>query len=310
MNPNELLTWLSAKGSGTWSRYRAAVDELQVSDDTDLTDEDAVEDAPASGSLPVHLRLRLNLERLGHAEFLRRDFPNGWRIVPPTLACTTTETGVAGFLCGARTDQMLSRITGIAGDGCVAVDDQPECPDRIQISVDDGLQLRQLAEKAGLGFQEHAPRMLLAAIPPVDNWQQRSPAELPFGPGWEVHRFSADELKWVPVEADEARAASRGLFRFRNAYQWRYYLHFRRKSYAVTHQVGKYVLLRERRRHVVRYSADEHVFSMPVICRPPLLIDRALTLCTGLIPRVQGGILSYAGVPHDVAVTATALLRQ
>src|SRR2546430_1413039 len=99
MNPNDLLLWLSAKGSGTWSRYRAAVDELQLSGDENDNDEEIADDVPDRSSFPIHYRLKLNLERLGHAEFFRKDFQNGWRVVPPTLACNETEKGAFGILC-------------------------------------------------------------------------------------------------------------------------------------------------------------------------------------------------------------------
>ena len=86
MNANDLLIWLSAKGSGNWSRFRVAIDELYLPDDPIGDDEDLNENAPVGGDLPVQHRLRLNLERLGHAEFFRKGFQNGWRVVPPTLA--------------------------------------------------------------------------------------------------------------------------------------------------------------------------------------------------------------------------------
>jgi len=310
MNPNDVLLWFSAKGSGSWGRYRAAVDELQMSEDPNGNEEDLNEDVRDSSSLPIHHRLRLNLERLGHAEFFRKDFQNGWRVVPPTLACGDNEEEVIGILCGARSDRLLARIKGMAANLRITVTSQAECPDRIAIMAEDEGRLEQLAISTSLHFQPRAARMLLAAVPPVDDRQLRTPAELPFGDDWEVHRFSTDALGWTSTMADDARSASFGLFRFQMAYQPQYYIRLRGRGYKIPVQVGKYLVLRRRRRRVVAYDADNQSLSVPVSCRPPLLVDRALTLCSGLIPRIESRRLVYQNVSKAIAFTTSGLLRQ
>jgi hypothetical protein len=60
MTPNELLLWLSARKQGSWPQFRGAVERL------DLMESD---EAGQDTALPLHQRVRLNLERLGHAEF-------------------------------------------------------------------------------------------------------------------------------------------------------------------------------------------------------------------------------------------------
>lgn len=309
MNPNDLLLWMSAKKSGTWSRYRAAVDELQLSEEPSNYDEDISEGVSGSNSFPIHHRLRLNFGRLGHVEFFRKDFKNGWCVVPPILVCSANKSDATGILCGARTDHILAQLQGVVNIR-VSVTNQIECPDRIEIVAEEKGQLEQLAVSAGLYIQADAPRVLLASAPPVDDWQYRTPAEFPFGEDWEVHRFSAETLKWSLATAEEARAASFGLYRFRIAHQLQYYIQLRGRVYKIPVQVGKYLVLRKKRQHVVVYDADNHTFSVPVSYRPPLLVDRALTLCSGLIPYVENGHLIYPNVSSSIAMTATSLLRQ
>src|SRR5437016_1060267 len=148
MNPNELLLWLSAHGSGTWNRYRSVIDEARIAGD----EPEVVEDFDAGDSLideniPLPYRLRLNLERLAHAEFLRRDFPNGWRIVPPTLVCIGDSERSLSVLCGARTDALLDRIRTAAYPAIqITVTEAPECPDTIHISGNDVTDLNHFAE--------------------------------------------------------------------------------------------------------------------------------------------------------------------
>lgn len=310
MNPNELLLWLSATGHGTWSRYRAALDELAVADTSDDPLDDADENVPAAGSLPLHLRTKLSLERLGHAEFFGRDFPNGWRVVPPTLVSMPGKTDVVGVLCGARTNQLLTDLQELAGDAKVLVTPQHECPDRITLQCNSLQELFEVASKGRLIFQEAGIDRLLTAIPPVDNHQLRASSELPFGRDWEVSRFSSSSLAWNKSSIDEARGQLFGLFRIRIQFRPEYFLKLKGNAYKLPVQVGKYIVLRRAHRKVLRYDHGRGILSVPVSCRPPLLLDRALTLCTGLIPEVVQGRLEYPSVEPRHWRAVKRLLRQ
>ena len=71
-------------------------------------------------------------------------------------------------------------------------------------------------------------------------------------------------------------------------------------------------MLRHRRvRNLLQYDPSRSMLSVPVSCRPPLLIERALILCTGLLPDLDKatGRLEYA-VPRAIAPLAGGLLRQ
>lgn len=309
MNPNLLLMWLSAKASGSWVRYRAALDELLLSSNSDIS-EDSDDTRIERQRFPIYHRIRQNLERLGHAEFFRRDFPSGWRIVPPILASGSNEYQSIAILCGARTDQIMNRISAFPGDISIEVTAQPECPDRIQITARSLSQLQQLANQADLSFQPDTPRMLMAAIPPIDDFQLRKPAELPFGPEWDVSRFSSQTLGWIPATAANARKSSFGLFRFNTPFQPQYYLKLKGQAFRLPVQVGKYIVIRKARRSVLSYNNDSKTLCMPLTCRPPLLIDRALTLCSGLIPDLDAGSLKYSNIDKEIAHLTFELLRQ
>jgi hypothetical protein len=90
-----------------------------------------------------------------------------------------------------------------------------------------------------------------------------------------------------------------------------YYLRWRGRTFKVPVQVGKYTVMRKRQARL-SYEADRRVFSLPAICRPPLLIERALVLCSGVLPRVDASSarVEYAEVPADVARLASELLFQ
>ncbi len=152
MIANALLTWLSAKDSGTWTRYRAAVEELLESEVSDDNNGSPDSDLSNGGGYPIYRQLHQNFERLGHAEFFRPDFPNGWRIVPPTLVSLTDGSKAIGILCGARTDELISDVSAFSYELRVERTKQSNCPDRIQVVGKNQEALKQLAESTGLYF--------------------------------------------------------------------------------------------------------------------------------------------------------------
>jgi hypothetical protein len=296
MNANEILLWMSAKQMGSWASYKDALEEITEPDEEnggELSDSE----------LSLYQRLRLNLERLAHVEFRGQDFPNGWRVVPPTIAIKSGER--VGILCGARTDPLISCIRNAAG---VRVTPQSECPDRIEILP--GCPFDRIAADNGMLIQHDATETLLAAHPPVDEWQLRSPRELPFGNDAPVSSFCPSTLDWTASSPDEARKTPFGLFRWQVMYDRHYYLKRRTKTYRLPVQVGKYLVLSHARRRVLAYEPTTQMLTMPVVCRPPMLIDRALTLRTGLIPEVRQGILTYQNITNAIAMTTAAILRQ
>jgi hypothetical protein len=296
MNANDILLWMSVRRMGSWSSYKNTLEEMAT-----LTDE--YDEEPIDSELPFYQRLRLNFERLAHVEFNRQEFPNGWRVVPPTIA-TIRET-TTGILCGARTDQLLARIEESCS--CVRVTSQKECPDRIVLEDRD---LIRIASDNGLGIQHDATESLLAALPPIDDRMMRVTSELPFGNDASVHCFLTSSLEWTSSSPNEARKAPFGLFRWQLPYERHYYLKSRRQAYRVPVQVGKYLALRLDRRRVINFDSSRQVLTVPVTCRPPALIDRALTLRTGLLPDVEQGKLVYRNITVSIASTTAALLRQ
>jgi len=314
---NDLLTWMSAQGSGSWSQFRAAVEELHVEPCNTAEDGENADDATA-GDLPVYQAVRLSLQRLAHVEFFSSTAEADWRVVPPALAIHQEGVQWVGILCGARPPGLRDRI----GTGPVTWESQaaPSMPDRIRLAASEVVALETASRAAGVHIQAKAPASLLTAIPPVDDPRCRIAATAPTVPGWTVERFLTSALRWTTRDSTDARdleprdmhQCRTGLFRFRKKYQRLYYLCWRGKTYSAPVQVGKYVVLRYRRlRSLLQYDLSRSLLSVPVSCRPPLLIERALILCTGLLPNFDRttGRLEYA-VPRSVARLASGLLRQ
>src|SRR5439155_19004505 len=88
MSAEKLLLWMAARRAGTWQQFRGAVESLHLP--LSIDDNPASEDFD-DGGLPDYQRLRLALERLGHAEFFANTCENGWRVAPPVLAISESD---------------------------------------------------------------------------------------------------------------------------------------------------------------------------------------------------------------------------
>ncbi|MGE0773982.1 MAG: hypothetical protein AB7L36_02945 [Sphingomonadaceae bacterium] len=108
---------------------------------------------------------------------------------------------------------------------------------------------------------------------------------------------------------DAARSATAGLFRFRSDYTTQYILIEKGAAFATEPAAGKYRLLRRRYSAIAYRSADQALI-VRATCRPPRLVERALVLSSGVLPKFMNGLLTYGGVELTVASAVAALLDQ
>ncbi len=315
MSANSLLLWMSARRHGSWAQFRTAVEELHLGTDVQVDGED--DDAPDQFALPLYQALRFNLQRVGHAEFFAGAGEGAdWRVTPPALAITQHARGWLGVLAGARSIATMERLRSAAAGEAADVQTLalPAYPDQILIAANAQATLAAIAERTGFFLQHDAPATLLASLPPVDDPSVRHQTELPFGSDWKIDRFSPDDLIWRSATLDDARAASGGLFRFSLRHQRHVLFCGRRVASRIPGQVGKYLVLRRRRRQVLHYDNHNRTLSVPASCRPPFLVERALILCSGSPPSYEGsprgGALHYVEIPEAIAAIVAALLRQ
>jgi hypothetical protein len=308
---NELLLWLSARVQGSWQQFKAAVEELHLSDD-DPTDPKAAEAKGPEGGLPLHQEIRLMLERLGHAEFFASGCEGGWRIAPPVWAASGAEEPLSAVLCGARTLPLLERLrsTTLASADLQRVEDDP-APAVYRLIANSWDHLQSAAAATGIPACFDAPRAMLCVLSRVCELPEEI-ADLPMGCDWVVEQFDPQKLRWWASSREEACAARDGLFRFRLSYRRRHFLRRRGRSYEMDGAAAKYACLRRHRRSVFRYISASKECVIPASCRPPLLVERALILCCGQLPAFEASnaTLTYRNVNADVARIAARLLDQ
>lgn len=305
MSFDRMLLWLSAKGQGSWPQFRGAVEEFNL--EPDLEDGSS---ADTGSDLPVYHEARFTFQRLGHAEFYSAESANGWRIVPPTVAIR--EKGASeGLLCGARSPALLDRLAA-ASDLAIERSQIAGMPERILVRSSSQKQLVARVREMGCLVQCDTTVSLLSALPRVRDRCSWHSSNMPETPGWLVHRFSTyPELQWSELPQADALHASFGLFRFLMKHQRFYYLRWRGRTFGVPVQVGKYAVM-PRRRGTLRQDSARRELSFPVALRPPLLVERALVLCSGVLPRFDATTrrLEYSEVDDNVALLAGQLLHQ
>jgi hypothetical protein len=277
----------------------------------DLDDDEASTD---SGPLPAHQELRLNLERFGFAEFFAES-SHDWRVAPPVLAATPLDRAHRAFVTGARSDLLIQRVRAALAPGDLRIDSIPNCPDCLSLCARDVADLRAIASASGLFLQLDAPTAVLAALTPVGGATLRCRVDIPIGKEWGFEHFRERELRWAASNRHDMERTSFGLFRLRFRYRTEVLLRFSGLTYDVPLQEAKFVALKRARSRVLKYEPEARILSVPAICRPPVLIERALLLCSGRLPefeprRDQPSVLHYRDVPRDVARTAAVLLHQ
>jgi hypothetical protein len=312
LNLDRLLLWLSARGQGSWSTFRAGVEEF-CNDQTDAmpieSDDEGDRSADADSDLPIYQRARFALQRLGHVEFYTLGAENGWRVVPPTVAFPEDE-GEMGFLCGARSPALIDNLHKF-GDVDVLSSELEDMPQRIQLKGASQAVVVAHASTLGVQVQKAAPLTLLSVLPRVRDEKTWHRSPMPETPGWLVRRFSVSRRKWVEASSRDAANAHAGLFRFVLKHQRFYYLRWRGGCYRVPVQVGKYAVI-GRRLRVLEYNPEKRTLSTAPVFRPPLLIERALVLCSGKLSQMDPvtGRIEYTDVPPNIAHLAAQLLHQ
>jgi hypothetical protein len=310
MTPNELLLWMSAREEGSWVQFRSAVETLELAEFAEKGEEDV--------SLPLHQRVRYNLERLGHVEFDVAGCEDGWRVVPPVLALCDHGSKVTGVLCGARTRKLMERFARAGSGLTLEQSSQTECPDVIRVHASNADILMELAESEGILCQADMPTALLSHLPPIGSLRGLRREPLPSGgKDWDVKQFTIKRkaMKWHTITLQEANApGARGLFRCTLYQTPQYFLREEDETVRLPGSVGKYYVLSRRQRRVLRYSLAERRLTLLAIFRPPLLTERALILCSGFPPLLsvvhRRPMLTYCDVPEEVAGLAAEVLGQ
>jgi hypothetical protein len=123
-----------------------------------------------------------------------------------------------------------------------------------------------------------------------------------------VQRFSASKRRWVESSLTDANALLRGFFRIKRDYDSVSILKSGASDCAyIDDRAGRLFVASELR--LVSWEGATRAFSLPVELCPPMLIARALALCTGALPQFNrpSRRISFGGVGPAMQRLALAI---
>jgi hypothetical protein len=232
--------------------------------------------------------------------------PRGWSISPPVLVASST----GAFLAGWRSPELLFALGRVAHalDGRVEWTAQADGPSQIRLlGVDEGdLEnvVSLLSESVGLSVEvaSNAPSRLAGALPSLLALRGGLPIVAPTPLGQHLERLDVDSLRWVDASGSGRPGA------YRTARLPRVVMHSDGRDMRLAEArlakwlaAGRTPLLahdRQRQRAICHMGTE-----------PPWLYERALVLCSGLLPTpVEGHLVEYTNVDRDIASTVAARL--
>ena len=247
------------------------------------------------------------LSALGHIEFPE---PNRWYSAPPVLAGLPTRPGHQhqALLCGARTRGVTDSLVSAAKDvgGHVIRLPQPPAPDTIRVTTPTASALGRLAHLAQLPLQHNTALALLACLPSIREWP-RTPCVMVQGRVDAVLRFSRSRLRWVPSTLQEATGRC-GFFSIKRSWDRVFILKTTPSDCArIDPRAGQIAAIPRMR--ALTWDRATRSLGFPARLQPPTLIARALTLCSGTAPTLEGGFLRFPEIPPDVLRLTLGITR-
>jgi hypothetical protein len=283
---DRLLEWLSYRGTGRTSDLPA-----------DLL--------PGDGP---H-RVVADLAVLGHVE---QQPDNRWRVAPPVLAAIGDglDENASAVLCGARTRGLIDRLTEACATHGASLQriSQGKRPDCVLVTAPTTSDLCAITAAASLNWQRDAAFTLLASLPTISDWP-RSHCQMVAGKVKGVRRFSKSRLQWMTSDLDEAQQAGRGLFLIKRDWTSIVLLKEAKDSQSeIDLPAGRLVVAAGTRK--LHVDLKSRSLRIPWALNPPVLISRALALCSGTLPEIrrERKELVFRGVTNRMARLAAAVL--
>jgi hypothetical protein len=276
-----LLTYLSEKGSGSWEELKDAWQWIsEASDDP-------------SGRAWIVAR---DLEALGHIE-VAWNRGLAWCAAPPLLTMIPRSGGRA-FVTGARTRHFVRGLREEAEQHDIWIDEGglQHGPTSYYLACQSHLEVEEIAANLGAGYTYQVAEQIAALLPPLDTYSRLADErELPRG--LELEMFDTLRLEWRETDQRDQP----GLYRCRT-YQGHLHglLSATGRWNRVIKEIGIYEVLRWEAKAVLSYSGDDETLTLPAEASLPALHARAVTLCSGRLPkytrppvqqsRAQGGL--------------------
>lgn len=242
-----------------------------------------------------------DLATLGHLELLPDAY---WRIAPPVLAGLPKglDDPVSAVLCGARTPGVLASLASACAGANAQLTTQAVSarPSIVRVTASSHRELAAVASATGIPLQHEAALTLLACTPTIRDWP-RTPCPMVGGRVETVRRFSRSRIGWVASTLAEASTARSGFFRIKRDWDWVSILKTDVSECAyIDDRAGR--LAAAAKLKAASWTGGSGRLDLPAQLFPPAPIARALTLCTGQLPRYDATAwrISFPGIPSEI----------
>ena len=313
-----LLFALSAWGNVSWQKYRQCFDEIQ-----------RMSTAPdeLSDSLNASLRrwdaLRV-LNCLGHADYHFGANEARVAISPPAVVALPGFQSYRAILCGARAPSTVEDArTAAAGAGAeinVTPQDElnPYAPARVEFRSGESAKIHAVADGMGLPYIENPPgRMLARVSASLQEYLQGLSWSDTHEINWRRKDFDTGKLRFITPDAS---ASSTRLSRYQNPTTSlpRHWLWKDGMWAEVDLDWGRYAILALTSRQALRYDEEQRKAFVPLGAPLPILLARALALCSGYCPTqsavdrygAAGRYHAFRDVPPSVFNTIAGKVNQ
>ncbi len=277
-----ILDWVSERGEGSWSDFRAGYDWLIGTDRPDWQ-------TPG-------FSIRM-LSTLGHLEI---DWAAGKWAAAPAVLTILPNAGARALLTGGRTRELRRRLHEAIGDNedLYPVEIRQQlAPTAVWVECADETHIVALANELGLQYEYSVAERLSELLPALDSYLALVPsARCPKSFG--VERLDPRSLRWISVQDDTPA----GLYRY-ESYGPAMFRLVDEAVYAVDWAVGVYAALSRWGENRLRYipQSVNGVLCVPLAAPLPTLQARTAALCCGLAPQKRGNALIYRNVPEHIA---------
>ena len=254
------------------------------------------------------------LQNLGHIEIL--DDPSTsdtriWQIATPVLAGlpNTGEFILAGFRNGSLVEKLQEWVEpgGSVTQNLQLEDERSLGPSAIRVSGIDASELRGIASELpnenrdrSVQVIEDAALKLAHALPHLSQLSENFPRSK-LTNTQNPQKWDSRTALWTPVNS----VHTAGFFAVKNFTS----TYFRRTSQDVDDtniqrmdpRMLKHIAALESKTSLIGYDEKTSSIYVPIGADLPGLFGRCAVLASGLLPRIQNGVLQYSNVPPDLA---------
>lgn len=286
MNFDLLLAWMSHVGSGSWTSFKQAVEEL-LPEEVDGAD--------------AFRAARVVLSDLGFADFFI-DGTSNWRVLPPRLGALCRND--AFVLLGARSNGTVKAVqsAAVSREAAFQIREEQKRPSAVELTCGEDV-AKLIAEAAGVNWSPNLAREILSSFAPLSLLLDQTAIEPP--KNWTIRSFDLDGLRWVEQLLPNSACEYSSRFGERQ-----FFVHLRKgKFIPAGKREGVFLAAAIRGIELVRFNGDGEL-SVPLAAPLPERLARGACCCGGRMGEIRADRICYADVPHGIANGILAALGQ